>query len=447
MNYNEFRTAVIAAAEQAGLRDYELYYSATESDSVSAFQHEINECSSSVEGGVCFRCLFDGRMGYASTEALQETEAAGLVRRAMENARSLETEEQEYLGEGGEYAELPSQDRPLPGMAELKELVLRGQDALYAADPLVVDGSESQAEAVRTSIAISNSRGLDLSYTCSMTAFISEAVVSDGTEMNNSYEILVGGAEAPDVEAAAKKAVADAKRMLGAGVAPTGAAPVVFGPRAMASLLSTFSTLFSAETARKGLSRYLGQEGQKIAAETVTLVDDPFYPRSAMPMPFDAEGSPTAKKEIITAGELKTLLHNLKTAAALGKKTTGNAAKSGYAAPVEIRPFTLVLQPGTLTEEELLQKADGGVLIEELGGLHAGANPISGDFSLQSSGYLIENGARGRAVRSFTVAGNFYELLKNIVAMSDEARCRPSGGATNFACPYVLTAGLSIAGE
>lgn len=36
-----------------------------------------------------------------------------------------------------------------------------------------------------------------------------------------------------------------------------------------------------------------------------------------------------------------------------------------------------------------------GVVITELAGLHAGANPSSGDFSLLSKGYTIENGKRG----------------------------------------------------
>ena len=150
---------------------------------------------------------------------------------------------------------------------------------------------------------------------------------------------------------------------------------------------------------------------------------------------------------MIENGEQTTLLYNLKTAAVAGKKTTGNASKAGYDAAVGIRPFTMYLQGGNITEEELLQKAGNGVYITSQGGLHAGADAISGDFSLQSSGYMIENGVKTRYVKSFTVAGNFYELLKNIVALADNCRLPRAMGSTAFGAPSVLVDGLSVAGK
>jgi len=166
-----------------------------------------------------------------------------------------------------------------------------------------------------------------------------------------------------------------------------------------------------------------------------------------MPIHFDAEGCPTAKKNVIEAGVLKTLLYNLKTAAVAGKATTGNASKGGYSDPVGVRPFTMYLAGGELTEEELLQKAGNGVYINSLSGLHAGANPITGDFSLQSAGFLIENGVKTKAVKSFTVAGNFYELLKKITAVANNAQLPMAMGITAFGAPSTLVETLSIAGK
>ena len=85
---------------------------------------------------------------------------------------------------------------------------------------------------------------------------------------------------------------------------------------------------------------------------------------------------------------------NLKTANKAGVSSTGNASKAGYDAPVGIRPFTLYLEGGEMTEEELLKQAGNGVYITSLSGLHAGANPITGDFSLQSAGFMVENGEK-----------------------------------------------------
>ena len=100
-----------------------------------------------------------------------------------------------------------------------------------------------------------------------------------------------------------------------------------------------------------------------------------------------------------------------------------------------------------MTEDELLAKAANGVYINSLSGLHAGANPISGDFSLQSAGFLIENGKKTTPVKSFTVAGNFYGLLKNITALANNSHLPTAMGMTAFGAPTVLVEGLSVAGK
>ena len=150
---------------------------------------------------------------------------------------------------------------------------------------------------------------------------------------------------------------------------------------------------------------------------------------------------------MIENGKLTTLLYNLKTAAIAGKKTTGNAAKAGYNAKVGIQPFTMYIAPGAITEEELLAKAGNGVYINSLGGLHAGANVISGDFSLQSGGFMIENCKKTTPVKSFTVAGNFYDLLKQVTAVASNVELPHPSGMTNFGSPSILVEGLSIAGK
>ena len=96
------------------------------------------------------------------------------------------------------------------------------------------------------------------------------------------------------------------------------------------------------------------------------------------------------------------------------------------------------------TEEELLAKAGNGVYITDLSGLHAGANPISGDFSLQSAGFMIRQGQKAEYVKSFTVAGNFYDLLKNITALASNLELPGMG---SFGSPTVRVDGLTIAGK
>ena len=448
MEFKAFKEAVVKAAAELGIKEYELYYSASEGTSVDTFKDEINEFSSSVNGGACFRCIVDGKMGYASTEELSDEQAVSVVKRAADNARVLENNDKQFLVSGGEeYEPLELKPYPLPTTEEMIKTALEGQKALYAADPAVIDGTSTGVQIAKEVTNIFNSNGLDLSYENSMAVFFAAPVVTDGKEMSNEFDFKIGDLSELDLKDVAEKTVKEAKDMLGADVAPTGSYPVVFSPKAMTSLMGVYSGIFNSENAQKGLSRLLGKEGEKIAADIVTIVDDPFYKDSSMPINFDAEGSPTHCKSVVENGVLKTLLYNLKTAHIAGVKTTGNASKAGYSSSVGIRPFTFYIAPGDVSEEELLKKAGNGVYITGLGGLHAGANAITGDFSLQSSGFMIEDGKKTKAVKSFTVSGNFYSLLNQITALSNEVVLPRPFGITSFGSPTVLVEGLTVAGK
>ena len=335
MDFNGFKNAVIAKCQELGITEYELYYQSDESTSIEAFQHEINQFTSSKDGGVCFRCIVGGKMGYASTEELSEAQAASVVERAADNASVLEAEEQVFLCEGGqEYLPLEDRSFPLPATEEIISTVLATQEKLYQANPAVIDGCQTQGIAERSELAIYNSKGLDLYSQSTLAGLIAVAVVSDGREMANDYQIKLAKLDTIDLDALTKKAADTALQKLGGEPAPTGQYPVVFDPEAMSDLLQTYSSIFSAEAAQKGLSKLAGKENQMVASELVTVVDDPFHASNLFARPFDAEGSPTYCKNVIENGEFKTLLYNLKTAAVAGKKTTGNAAKAGYAGNV-----------------------------------------------------------------------------------------------------------------
>lgn len=448
MDFQSFKNAVIAKCSALGIAEYELYYQVGGSTEIGVFQHEVNEFSSSLVGGVCFRCIVDGKMGYASTQALNEVEAAALVVRAADNAGALENDDPVFLGQGGQtYEPLNRKPYPLPTTEELVATALSTQEKLYATDPAVVDGCQSQTLTSHSEIAIYNSRGLDLHYESDAAGLIAMAVVSNGTDMEDSFEFKLGDLGTMDADRLTHKAVTDALQKLGGDVAPTGQYPVVFAPEAMSSLLEVYSSIFSSEVCQKGLSKLADQEGQVIASPAVTLIDDPFHPENPEPMNFDAEGSPTHRRKVIEQGRLNTLLYNLKTAHKAGKQTTGNASKRSYDSAVGISPFTMYLQGGELTEAELLEQVGEGVYINYLGGLHAGADMVSGDFSLQSAGFMIREGKKAEYVKSFTVAGNFYDLLKSIKALANNVELPMAMGKTAFGAPSTLVEGLSIAGK
>ena len=191
------------------------------------------------------------------------------------------------------------------------------------------------------------------------------------------------------------------------------------------------------------LEIFTDKEGEIIASDVVTIVDDPLLDNGFASTPFDDEGVATYKKELVSKGELKTLLHNLKTAYKAGCKSTGNGFKYSYASPVSISPTNLYIEKGEKSLEELMEEVGEGILITELAGLHSGANSITGDFSLAAKGFYIENGKKSYPVEQITIAGNYFYMLKDIEEVGNDLKFPMS----SIGSPSVKIKEISIAGK
>lgn len=452
MTYQEFKEAVIRYAREYGIADYELYYTESESTSVEIYQEEVKGYSTENSMGVCFRCVLDGKAGYASTENRTEEEAKSLVLRALDNAGSIESEEKAFIHEKGDRYSTPEETRMAqPTGGELTDAALALQKELYRADARVTDGTQAYMAYEAVKYALYNSKGLDLEDRVKSSICYAMPLVADGGEMYDGFEMKRGGLKEFDIKAIAADAVEDAVSAIGAGSVPSGKYTVVFSNKTMATLLMTYSSVFSAEAAQKGLSLLNGKEGEKIAADFITIVDDPAYHDSVIKRTFDGEGVATYAKNVVENGVLVTLLHNLKTAAKAGVKSTGNAGRPSYASVIGVSPFTFYIRPagedGERTAgkvpEELLRRADSGIYVTEVMGLHAGANAVTGDFSLSAKGFLITEGAKGAPVKNFTISGNFFGLLKDVETLGKDLDFVQG----TFGSPSALVRNLAIAGE
>ena len=92
-----------------------------------------------------------------------------------------------------------------------------------------------------------------------------------------------------------------------------------------------------------------------------------------------------------------------------------------------ISPFFLTLKPGKKSLEELFKDVGDGVFITEVSGLHAGLNPQSGNFSLQSTGFMIENGKKGKPLDLITVSGNLLDIFQDVLEVGNDTYVSPSG--------------------
>jgi PmbA protein len=183
--------------------------------------------------------------------------------------------------------------------------------------------------------------------------------------------------------------------------------------------------------------------GQQVGSELFTLVDDGTITIGPAASPFDDEGVPTGRTELFTRGTLNGFLHNTYTAARTGggTRSSGNAKRGGYKSTPGVGTSNFYLDAGELSFEELLAKAEGGVLIQDVSGVHSGANPISGEFSVGATGLRIAGGALGEPLREMTVASTLPEMLAGITGVGSDLRFFSSVGT-----PSVLFGEMTLAG-
>jgi len=450
MDRNTFIEKLLERAQQAGFAASEAYLSEGSSFEVSVDRGEITDYSVADSLNLGFRGLYNGRMGCASTQVLDEDAIEMLVSAAKASASLSETEDEEFIFEGSEsYPELPAacEDYKALSAADKIEMARSLEQQALSHDPRIApfNGTTVLSESGRTLLV--NSRGLRLSSEGGLMGAYVAPIAKDGdkTALGMKYAFS-GDPKKIDVKALAAHACDEALSMLDASSVPSGKYRVLLRSDVAFTLLSTFSSIFSADAAQKGMSLLKDREGDMIAAACVSLADDPLLPDSAASRRFDGEGVAARKKPVIENGRLTTLLHNLKTAKKQGVETTGNAARVSCAGPMTVAPSNFYFVPGERSRDEMIEKTASGLMITSLMGMHAGANAVSGDFSLGAKGYLIENGRLARPVNQITLAGNFLELLQNIEAVGSDLEFG-TPGASRFGSPSLLVRELSVAGK
>jgi len=446
MTFEAFRDELFAQAKAKGFTDYELYYAAGNSFSVRAFGGEITEYKNSSSQGVGFRGTYEGKMGYAYSEKLDMDIIKPLLTNAIANAGIIEEEEVEKLYPGDEkYPEASSYNPALNDTDGAQKIawVLEMEKYAMSLDPRMKIADFCTLLTSEAHTAIANSYGLNLSQKFNVASAYMYARTEENGITKSGLEIWQGRDFADfDYKALAQKAVDKAVGQLGAKSITTGEYPIIFDQTTAADILGVFLKPFFAESGQKGFS-LLNKDriGETIAASDVTIRDDGVTDLSLFSSSFDAEGVATQNKAVIENGVLKTLLYNTKSAAKDGVKSTGNAEKPGFGGAIGTSCTNFYLAPGEASPDELITTAENGVLITSLAGLHSGANPVSGDFSFSADGFLIENGKKARPVEQITVAGNFFEVLKNIIAVGNDLHF-----SRNIGAPSVLVGGLKIAG-
>jgi PmbA protein len=423
----------------------EVYVQSLDQLSVRLFQGQLDSYSLADSRGLSFRGLYGDKLGYAFTEKLDQASLDLLVSQAADNAQHIDAGDVEEIFAGS--PSYPQLDLERPPLAELTGTQLielaQGMSAVAKNADARVKFVHAGLSRIAGERLIVNTAGLDLLARGHYLTGAVDVVAVDGKERRTGREFW-GGRDLSGLvpEALATAAVQEATSMFGASPVSSGTYPVLLRRDVAAELLGTFSGVFSAEAVRKGLSLMRDKLGSPVASELVTIVDDPFLPDGAGSTPFDAEGVACSRRDIIAQGVLTTYLHNLKTARKEGIASTGHAARATYKSPVDVSPHNLLVAAGNQSWDQLLAGMDRGLVITSVQGLHSGAKPVSGDFSLGATGFRVEGGVVVSPVDQITVAGNFFRLLHDVEVVGSDLEFRRS-----FGSPTLRVAGLAVAGK
>lgn len=215
-------------------------------------------------------------------------------------------------------------------------------------------------------------------------------------------------------------------------------APVIFDNRMAGQIVSPAIGAISGPSIARGTSFLKERLGQRVFAEGVTLIDDPFRPRGMGSTPFDDEGAMVHKRALFDDGVLTTWLLNSASARQLGLETTGHASR-GLAGASGVSTHNLHMEPGERDLAGLMADAGTGLLVTSMFGPSLNGN--TGDWSAGVSGFWFENGVIAYPVSEVTVAGKLTDLYLRIQRGSDlEFR-------SGFNVPSLMFDAVAIAGK
>ena len=401
--------------------------------------NQLKNCAVAETKGTAVRVIRNGRLGFAASS--DDTAMEKLAANALESAA---------YGDKAPFSFPEPEPAPIvrtfdKAVAELPiaRLVEIGQemlDLILPADPsarcnIILERSLISAN-------IRNQKGLDVAFKTSPLSLGLEIDRVEGDDVLILYDQLGTTVWEKDYLAFARRLVEKLKMARIITHIKPGKMPVLFAPSGALALGLPLSEGLNGKAVYKGTSPMAGKIGEKLFDEKITIIDDGTIDGKFASASYDDEGVPHHRNVLVEKGVLKSFFYDLKTAAQSGVKSTGNAAR-GLFNPPEPSLTNFVIQPGQTPLKDILAGMDEGIIVEDLLGIGQG-NTISGAFSNPLAlAFKVEKGEIVGRVKDLSIAGNIYDLLMNVTAVSKEAQWVYN----TVHAPYILISEMNVAGK
>jgi PmbA protein len=443
-------TRVVEAALAAGASDAEAYASAETGREVRVHGGEVESLTAATQRGVGVRAWIGQRVGYAFGTELGEAGLGAIAARAVEAARSAD--EDEFAGPpsaaGEEPAALPLSDSSVKEWpaARVAELALAVERNGLEADPRIAGVEQAVYADSAQSVAVAVSNGFAGEYeSSSCYAYLTALAQGEGGKETGLGFGIARGPASLDPAAIGREGAERAAAMVGAGKPASRACPVVLDATVAASFVSLLGKGLGADAVQRGRSPFAERLGERVGDGALSIDDDGLDPDGFASAPFDGEGTPRRRTALVDSGTLRAFLHDTYTARRGGAVSTGNGGRGGYRSQPSVAASNLIVAPGSLGFERLLEEAGEGVYVADVAGLHSGVNPVSGVFSVGASGRAIRDGALAEPIREFTIASDLVSMLMAVRAVGATSRWVPFGGSVST--PPLLIGEMSVSGS
>jgi PmbA protein len=382
--------------------------------------NELKQVQTKESSSTALRIFRKGRIGFATASGGGDLEA--LVDMAVETSQFGSPASFQFPSSRG-YSEVRTfapevEEIAMEGMVEIgKELIsrIRRHTPDILCDVQVTKGTSSTS--------LINSQGGEGRYDRSFFSLSLQGILVRDTDM-----LFVGDSErscSPDLieidgladrviwqlEMAKKKAAVSPKPL-----------PVIFTPIGVASaLLSPLVLAFNGKSVLEGASPLRDKLGEPVFDKRLSLWDDATIAYGVGSYPFDDEGVSGQRLPLVTNGVVTNFLYDLQTASLAGTRSTGNGQRAGGGFPSPAIS-SLILSGGDVSFRAMVEDMKEGLIVERLMGADQG-NILGGDFGGNVLlGYKVENGEIVGRVKDTMIAGNVYQVLKELLGIGQEAR-------------------------
>ncbi|MDX5565511.1 metallopeptidase TldD-related protein [Streptomyces sp. ID05-04B] len=206
-------------------------------------------------------------------------------------------------------------------------------------------------------------------------------------------------------------------------------------------LLSLVLPAFQWDTAVEGRSPLAGRWGESVCADGVDLVDDPTSAEYPLAAPWDDEGTPTKAVELVRDGRLRAFLGHRHSTRSAGAGRAGSGWRGAAGEMPRVQPSHLSLRVGRALGD-VPRPGRRLLRVVQANGVHT-SNGITGDFSIGANALLEDPDGTRHNAGNITVAGNVFDLLRQIEGHNGTVRTNRSH--TSFvACPGLWVRGLTV---